>query len=386
MMSATRFTMAATTLLAVLAASTPAQPPRGGVVAVSDDGWERSGEGTGGRRRGRDALRFGSGAAYHPARRFRDGTIEFDVAMSPRRTFVGVRFRAQSREVWEEVYLRPHKSNLPDALQYAPAFAGGRSNWQLYHGPGDTAAATLAHGRWVHVKLVVKGRQAALFLGDHPAPALVMPRLGHEPAEGFIGFSALDASAERGKDFPSAISNVVIRPGVAEFAFPEPPAAAMPPGVITSWEVSEAFAPGAGPLITLPVEVVNGAWHQVAADPSGLVPLDRFVNLPATPERVAALARVTIRASEPAAVPFSFGYSDDASVFLNRRMLFSGVNGYSFNFPRRDGLITADHATVSLPLRAGENELVLGVSDAFGGWGFVGRIGPRAGVSVTPSR
>jgi hypothetical protein len=160
----------------------------------------------------------------------------------------------------------------------------------------------------------------------------------------------------------------------------------MPPGVITNWEVSEAFAPGTGPLTTLPAEVVDGAWRQVGADPTGLVPLDRFVKLPAKPGRVAALARVTIRASEPAAVPFSFGYSDDASVFLNRRMLFSGVNGYSFNFPRRDGLITADHATVSLPLRAGENELVLGVSDVFGGWGFVGRIFPGAGVSVTSSR
>ena len=66
-------------------------------------------------------------------------------------------------------------------------------------------------------------------------------------------------------------------------------------------------------------------------------------------------------------MPFSFGYRDDASVFLNGERLFSGVNGYSFNFPRREGLITIDHATVYLPLRPGDNELLLAVSDVFGG-------------------
>jgi hypothetical protein len=40
-------------------------------------------------------------------------------------------------------------------------------------------------------------------------------------------------------------------------------------------------------------------------------------------------------------------------------------------------------ATTLLAVLAGST---LGVSDAFGGWGFVGRIGPRAGVRVTPSR
>ena len=38
----------------------------------------------------------------------------------------------------EEIYLRPHKTNLPDAIQYAPVFRG-QSAWQLYHGPGNTA-------------------------------------------------------------------------------------------------------------------------------------------------------------------------------------------------------------------------------------------------------
>ncbi|HUG99571.1 MAG TPA: hypothetical protein VMQ83_10395 [Gammaproteobacteria bacterium] len=374
--------LAAAALAAVAAATGPAYSQSNERrLAMTDDGWTLSGDVKVERQLGHDALGFGTGAAYHPGQRFRDGTIAFDVAASPRRTFVGVRFRAQSPDVWEEIYIRPHKLGLPDALQYAPAFAGGRSAWQLYHGPGETATATMPLGAWVRVRLVVRGSQAALFLGDDPTPALIVPRLAHPPAEGFIGFAALDASAERGTDRPSAISNIVVQPGVADFAFPEAEPPSIAPGVITAWEVSGAFAPSStGPPADLPSDVLEGPWRHASAEPSGLVPLDRVVDLPAQPGRLAALARVTIRAERPVTVPFTVGYSDDASVFLNRDLLFSGVNGYSFNFPRRDGLITIDQATVYLPLRAGENELLLAVSDVFGGWGLMGRLEPRAGV------
>jgi hypothetical protein len=353
-----------------------------GRVAVADPGWELTDTVGVERHLGRDALRLGSGTAYLPARRFRDGTIDFDLAVSSLRTFIGVRFRAQSPEVWEEIYFRPHKSGLPDAVQYAPAFAGGRSNWQLYHGPGETATARLPQGEWLHVKVVVRGSRAAVFLGGDATPVLVVPRLAHAPRDGFIGFWALDASAERGKGFPSAISNIDVRPGVAEFAFPEPAPEPAAPGVVTRWQVSSAFTPPAGPVVDLPETILRGSWRRATADPSGLVPVDRFVELPAGSSVLAVLARVTVRAPEAVRVPFSLGYSDDASVFLNGRLLFSGVNGYSYNFPRRDGLITANQATVHLPLRSGDNELILAVTDAFGGWGLMGRIAVSAGVTI----
>jgi hypothetical protein len=249
-----RFGMPALVLLSLLPVPTPAQPQGAPLpLAVNAEGWTMAGDVRVERHLGRQALRFGSGSAYFPSQRFVDGTIEFDVAVSPLRTFVGVRFRAQSTDVWEEIYVRPHKAGLPDAVQYAPAFAGGRSAWQLYHGPGETAAAALPHGTWMRVRVVVKGSQAAVFLGDAAAPVLIVPRLAHPAREGFIGFAAVDGSAERGKGFPSAVSNIVVRPGVAEFAFPEPPPQAVPPGTIATWEVSSAFVPATpGPVTELP--------------------------------------------------------------------------------------------------------------------------------------
>jgi len=62
-------------------------------------------------------------------------------------------------------------------------------------------------------------------------------------------------------------------------------------------------------------------------------------------------------------------------VFLNGAALFTADDSYSFERPRREGLIGLDQGTVYLPLRAGENELVLAVTDVFGGWGLMGLLG-----------
>ena len=91
---------------------------------------------------GRSGLRFGTGEAICRDVAFLDGTIEFDLAVSGYRAFAYILFRMQDVGEYEEIYLRPHKSNLPDAVQYAPVFRGA-SNWQLYHGLGSTAAAEI---------------------------------------------------------------------------------------------------------------------------------------------------------------------------------------------------------------------------------------------------
>ena len=62
----------------------------------------------------------------------------------------------------------------------------------------------------------------------------------------------------------------------------------------------------------------------------------------------------------------------------------SGDQRYSFDNPRQEGVIGFHQATVYLPLRAGENELILAISDGFGGWGVMGRLEDAAGVRVRP--
>ena len=61
----------------------------------------------------------------------RDGVLDVDVTTSATRGFFGFDFRIDPDGAnYDEVYLRPHKSGLPDALQYTPVLKTGR-NWQI---------------------------------------------------------------------------------------------------------------------------------------------------------------------------------------------------------------------------------------------------------------
>jgi hypothetical protein len=56
----------------------------------------------------------------------------------------------------EQIYFRPHKTNLPYAVQYYPVW-NGDSNWQLWHGLGGTVAVPLPHTGWMHVRIALDG-------------------------------------------------------------------------------------------------------------------------------------------------------------------------------------------------------------------------------------
>ena len=68
------------------------------------------------------------------------------------------------------------------------------------------------------------------------------------------------------------------------------------------------------------------------------------------------------------------GYSDDISVFLNRRILFRGRSAQNFRDPGFLGIVNPENDAVFLPLKKGSNELMLAVSELGGGWGFICRL------------
>lgn len=68
-----------------------------------------------------------------------------------------------------------------------------------------------------------------------------------------------------------------------------------------------------------------------------------------------------------------FGYSDKARVYLNGTLIYSGDNTYMTRDYRYLGTIGLFDSVV-LPLKKGENELLIAVSEAFGGWGIMGQI------------
>jgi len=353
-------------------------------LPFSDGGWDLAGEGTAIETfKGREVLRLETGEAFRRDVRLQDGTIDLDVRFTDRRSFVYLKFRMVEDGESEELYLRTHKSNLPDGLQYAPVWQG-QSAWQLYHGPGGTAAVSLRPGVWTPVRLVLQGRHAAIFVGDLDTPALVVPRLARELRPGYIALRGfLPRDVPRGEPV-ARYANVRIRPGYVPFDFSsvdvrEPETR---PGTVGAWAVSRAFVPENGPYAQLPGAEVLGGFRRVGADPGGLVPLHSHVELPEGSRRAAAVARVRVTAREAGLRRLALGFSDEVTVFLNGRPLFHCDDSYSFDAPRRQGLLYDDQATLFLPLEKGENELAVLVSDRFGGWGLMGRFEDPDGLVI----
>ena len=343
---------------------------------------------------GRDVLQVETGFGHRRDVRIQDGTIDFDVQVTRRRSFVYVYFRAVAEGEREEFYLRPHKSGLPDAVQYAPVWQNS-SAWQLHHGPGGTAATGFDPGVWTHVRVVMQGQRAAIFVKDMTTPALIVPRLARDPQAGHIALGGFLPADVPGEGAVARFANVVVRPEISyDFAAApgqkapgaSPAAASTAPGVapagtiVTTWSVSRSFVPKDEAVPTLPGPDVTGEFTKLDAEPDGLLQLHRHVTVPQGSRVAAAVARVTVRTPRAGIYAFDLGFSDIATVFVNGKPVFRGDASYSFDRPRREGLIGYDQARIYLPLPAGDTDLAIVVSDSFGGWGIMARFIDAPGI------
>jgi hypothetical protein len=378
--------------IALIASSLALQSSREQQLPFSDKAWELTGNRAAIVKEGdRDVLQVETGFAHRKDVSLQDGTIEFDVQVTRRRSFVYVSFREVAEGEREEFYLRPHKSGLPDAVQYAPVWQN-RSAWQLHHGLGGTAAVPFEPGAWTRVRVVLQGRHAALFVKDMTSPVLLVPNVAREPKAGSITVGGFLPAGVPGEAPIAKFSNVVVRPDAVPFDFKaalsktttSPAQAATQPGetIVRAWSVSRSFVPKPGDTAAIQTADITGEFQRLETEPSGLLELDRHVRIPEKSNVAAAVARIRVRAARAGAYVFDLGFSDIATVFVNGRPFFQGNQSYSFDRPRREGLIGFDQARLHLPLEAGDNEVAVVVSDSFGGWGLMGRFVNARGLSI----
>ncbi len=369
--------------LLLLASLTSAPLAAQGALPFTDGKWELRGDSTVlATVDGRAAVRMYSGSATRRDVSLEDGTIDLDVLLTSRRSFVYVAFRMQDDQNGEEFYIRPHKTNLPDAVQYAPVFQG-QSAWQLYHGPGGTAAPSVPVNAWTHLRIVLSGRQAALFFGDTSRPVLVVPRLARAPRAGYLELKGFLPRDTPGVGAIATFANVRARPGVIAYSFESAADRPLPSGIIREWTVSKAFN-------TRDVAPTGLAarWLQepqlATVEPSGMLELHRWLAMPARDTGVvdvATVARVQLLSETAGLRRLDLGFSDAATVFLNGQPIFHGNDAYSYP-QRREGLMGLDQAAVYLPLRAGANDLSIFVTDHFGGWGLMARLIDMQGLRI----
>jgi len=131
--------------------------------------------------------------------KFRDGTIEVDLAGQPAagaapdaRGFVGIAFRLHTDGRYEYIYLRPTNGRADDQVrrnhstQYSsyPDFDFARSRREApekYESYVD-----LQPGVWTKYRIDVTGRSARLYVNGAEQPCLIVNDLKLEPSEGAV--------------------------------------------------------------------------------------------------------------------------------------------------------------------------------------------------------
>lgn len=313
---------------------------------------------------GRKALTL-TGSALLDDVAFGNGVIEVDLACKEGQVFPGIVFRVADAANYEEFYLRPHQSGQATALQYTPVHST-LSAWQLYYGDGYTASWVIPRNQWFHVKMEISGTQARVYIGDAKKPALAINDLKRGAATGFLGLKVTGpAGLAYFSDFKYRHDD--------NLRFDPPPRVETPLGTITSWELSPPLKYSQIDVKQYPSPKILGSltWQRVTSEPSGVVNIGRYVKKgPVVPD--CALARTTLHAAAPTTIPLEFGYSDIVSVFLNGRLVFYGRNPYLSRDPFFQGYV-GPFDTIHLPLRKGDNELLLIVTEQMGGWGFMCR-------------
>jgi len=309
---------------------------------------------------GRQSL---SGTASLQGVEFENGVIEFDIAINGKRSYPGVFFRVQSPANYEHFYIRPHRVGLyPDALQYTPAF-NGSSCWQLYNGEGYTSAVNMPKDEWVHVKLEISGKQALVYINDSENPNLTVNHLQHGESKGAITLNSPKNGTAYFSNFTYKVDeNLKIKQADKEI---------MPYGILKNWEISQSFKIGRIDFEKTPDQqkLGNIKWQKVECEPTGMVNLSKHIQrISREPDCV--FARATINADTDEIKELKFGYSDATAIFLNGKLLFSGNSAYRHRDPSFLGIMGLFDA-ISLPLKKGDNELIMLVAESFGGWGFI---------------
>jgi hypothetical protein len=330
---------------------------------------------------GRKCLLLDGGAASLKDFEMRDGVIDVDVATPARRGFFGIQFRITGDGLnGEWVYLRQHKSGLPDAMQYTPVLNTGL-NWQVYNGPGFTGAVDIPKDVWFHLRLEVAGSQAKLYVKDMEKPALVMTDLKSGFQKGQVALAVLTGE--------TYFSNFEIRttPDIPWERHLPP----MPPGTLIKWSLSPSYDALARNLERplSPPESRAIQWQDVKAEPPGFVVIYRYREAPhpmvsfqgdfskrlePQPGMKVIYARTNIDSDRDQVKKLYIGYSDDVSLFLNGKILYRGRSAQGFRDPGFLGIVNPENDAVYLPLKKGSNELMLAVSELGGGWGFICRL------------
>jgi len=320
-------------------------------------------------------MRLNSGNAVLKDITFSDGTIEFDVNTIGRGA-PGIAFRLQDEKNFELLYLRPDPAcpAFQACMQYAPQTRGVLL-WDLF--PQYQTRAPLRENGWNHIKMVVSGRRMNVFVNDATSPTLEVGRLEGDAMKGGLRLQG-----------PGTFANLVITPGAVDGLSPEP---ARDPlegdrGLVRNWRLSRfsALPKGKDPMYN-EMPGASQEWKTISTERNGLVNLSREYGRPLPePTRAVAWLKTTITSDSKQAKKVNIGWTRELWVFVNGKLVYADKNLFELEEARKapDARCSLENGAFTLPLEAGDNEVVVAIANNFFGWGMKLRLADPEGVHL----
>ncbi len=315
---------------------------------------------------------------------FSTGTIEYDVELKGR-GFPGINFHLDETTGNSEVYYLRYFGQLSPlsrtTMQYA-AFMDGVNLWDLTD--EYQAAAALTENTWNHIKLVISENQMKVYVNNMDRAALQVPVLEGLTKTGKISLNGNVIYANF-KITPNETEDVAQGIGY-DPTYNDP-------NYLRKWEVQEPidFATGKDPMqqiSTSPGVVIDKAyfdtsnsWKGIKAKHRGMVNLTERFGATETGKRRLTWLRTTFTSDREQEKLLRMGFSDEVWVFINGQPLHQNKNYYgSPGMKEPRGRCTLDNTKFKVPLKEGENEILIGLSNYFFGWGLIARWDDTAGL------
>lgn len=329
-------------------------------VDISADAWLADGATVEfGHHLGRPAMRISDGEIVIRSAALASGVIEFDVAITDARGFVGLNFHRSDSENHESIYIRNHQSGNPDANQYTPVF-NGVVGWQIYYGPQYSTPVKYRYNEWMRVKVAFSEDEAELYIDGEAV--LHIDDLKADPADfGLALWTNIN---------PAWISNVRLQSGVPTFELEAVAEPKLSSGVIRAWQVSDPILWGdIESTELLPQDVINNrTWQYLAVETNGVANIARIAQ-PSHGDTV--LVKVSAPADQ--ARQLKFGFTNRARVYVDRELVYEGTDAYGSRDYRFLGTVGL-YDSVFVSSNNDEVEFIIAVREGFGGWGVIGEL------------
>jgi glyoxylase-like metal-dependent hydrolase (beta-lactamase superfamily II) len=363
--------------VAALRTASSAEPVK---VPMAASRWTTQGSAEFVQHKALDSLELRNGFAVLNDLVFGNGTIEFDVE-STGDMGTGIAFRLRGKDNSEYLYLRPSPkcSEAVDCIQYTP-ITHSVMLWDLF--PRYQGPAPLKEGGWNHVKLVISGKRMNVFINGAQSPTLKIGRLEGDTSEGAIWLIG-----------PGFFANFTVAADMVDELSPEPEkdVTASDLRYLRNWQLSPSSTLAAGKepaFADLPAPAA--AWQPLAAERSGLMNISRVYGYPIPPfkpDRALVWLKTTIKASKSQTKKVDLGWTREAWVFVNGKLVYADKNLYQPPTARKtpDGRCSLENGSFSLPLQAGDNEVVVALANNFYGWAFIFRLNDVDDVQRAPT-